>query len=124
MASNLNAHKHLDSEAVLNAIEVQQGILVERAEETYSLSHLTLQEYLTAQYLMDNDEWSALVENHLTENRWREIFLLLPGLMLGRAGADKLLMAMEQVANSCLNTEKLRQLVGWADFSTQSSEKN
>ncbi len=44
--ANLNAPKQLDSEAVLNAVEVQQGILVERAEDTYSFSHLTLQEYL------------------------------------------------------------------------------
>ncbi|MEM8504655.1 MAG: NACHT domain-containing protein, partial [Cyanobacteria bacterium P01_D01_bin.1] len=54
IAGNLNAPKGLDSEKVLNAIEVQQGILVERMEEQYSFSHLTLQEYLAAQYLIDN----------------------------------------------------------------------
>jgi predicted NACHT family NTPase len=55
LAGNLNAPKHLDGEAVLNAIAVQQGILVERAEDVYSFSHLTLQEYLTAQYIADNN---------------------------------------------------------------------
>ncbi len=54
--------RDLDSEKVLNAIEVQQGILVERMEDQYSFSHLTLQEYLTAQYLVDNNEWKALVQ--------------------------------------------------------------
>ncbi len=34
LTSNLNAPKSLNSEAVLNAIEVQQGILVARAEDT------------------------------------------------------------------------------------------
>lgn len=39
LASNLNAPQHLDGEAVLNAIAVQQGILVERAEDVFSFSH-------------------------------------------------------------------------------------
>ncbi|MEH2012321.1 hypothetical protein [Nostoc sp.] len=50
MASSLNAPQHLDGESVLNAIALQQGILVERAEDVFSFSHLTLQEYLTGQY--------------------------------------------------------------------------
>ena len=121
LSSNLNAPKHLDSEAVLNAVEVQQGILVERAEDTYSFSHLTLQEYLTAQYLIDNQEWPQLVQQHLTDNRWREIFLLLPGLMSGKSGADELLMMMEAQANQYLQSPQLQQLVRWAELSTRDS---
>ena len=48
---NLNAPEHLDGEQVLQAIAVQQGLLVERVRNVYSFSHLTLQEYLTAQYM-------------------------------------------------------------------------
>ncbi len=121
LSSNLNAPKHLNSEAVLNAVEVQQGILVERAEDTYSFSHLTLQEYLTAQYLIDNQEWPQLVQQHLTDNRWREIFLLLPGLMSGKSGADKLLLMMEAQANQYLQSPQLQQLVRWAELSTRDS---
>lgn len=55
MSDTLDAPKRLDGEAVLKAIEVQQGLLVERATETYSFSHLTLQEYLTAKYVVDNN---------------------------------------------------------------------
>lgn len=61
LASNLNAPQHLDGEAVLNAIAVQQGILVERAEDVFSFSHLTLQEYLTAQYIDDHHQVEKLV---------------------------------------------------------------
>ena len=121
LSSNLNAPKHLDSEAVLNAVEVQQGILVERAEDTYSFSHLTLQEYLTAQYLVDNYEWPLLVERHLIDDRWREIFLLLPGLTTGKSGADKLLLLMEKQANQYLQNPQLQQLVRWAELSTHDS---
>ena len=50
LSSNLNAPKQLSGEQVLEAIAIQQGILVERVEDVYSFSHLTLQEYLTARY--------------------------------------------------------------------------
>ena len=121
LAGNLNAPKHLDSKAVLNAIEVQQGIFVERAEDTYSFSHLTLQEYLTAQYVVNGNEWEALIQQRLTDDHWREIFLLLPGLMTSRSGADSFLLAMEKQANTYLHNLKLKQLVQWAEISTHGS---
>lgn len=124
LVNNLNAPKHLDSEQVLNAIEVQQGILVERARNTYSFSHLTFQEYLTAQHIVDNQQIEWLVQQHLTDNHWREVFLLVAGLMPGRKGADSLLRWMEQQANSFLNTDRLKALVRWAQNATEGSEGN
>ena len=123
LASNLNAPKGLDSEKVLNAIEVQQGILVERMENQYSFSHLTLQEYLTAQYLIDNNEWQALIQQHVTDNRWREVFLLLPGLMSGREGANRLLLTMKQQADECINTPRLKAFVTWAENAVDVTRK-
>jgi predicted NACHT family NTPase len=105
----LNAPKHLDGEAVLDAIAVQQGILVKRAEDTYSFSYLTLQEYLTAQYIDDHQQIELLVHQHLTDERWREVFLLVAGLM--RGGTDNLLLLMNQQAQAYLNTHKLQALL-------------
>ncbi len=123
LVSNLNAPKHLDSEQVLDAIAIQQGILVERAREVYSFSHLTFQEYLVAQFVVDNQQIAWLVENHATDDRWREVFLLVAGLLPGRKGADDLLLTLEQKANRCLeSSDKLRGLVAWADSSTEGSE--
>ncbi|MEA5512205.1 hypothetical protein VB715_20740 [Crocosphaera sp. UHCC 0190] len=45
LARNLNAPQDLDGQAVLNAIAIQQGILVERLDNIYSFSHLTLLNY-------------------------------------------------------------------------------
>ncbi|NJR62445.1 MAG: NACHT domain-containing protein [Cyanobacteria bacterium CRU_2_1] len=42
----------LNSEAVLRAIALQHGLLVERARDVYSFSHLTFQEYLTAKHIV------------------------------------------------------------------------
>jgi len=122
LATNLNAPKHLDGEAVLNAIAVQQGILVERAEDVYSFSHLTLQEYLTAQYIADNNLIEQLVTDHLSDLRWREVFLLVAGLVRAKNGADDLLLLMEKEAQKYINTPKLQGLLQWADAATKDSE--
>jgi NACHT domain len=122
LATNLNVPKHLDGEAVLNAIAVQQGILVERAEDVYSFSHLTLQEYLTAQYIADNNLIEQLVSNHLFDRRWREVFLLVAGLVRSKNGADDLLLLMEKETQKYIKTPKLQGLLQWADAVTKDSE--
>lgn len=122
LMDNLNAPKHLDSEAVMREIEVQQGILVERASDTCSFSHLTFQEYLTAQHIVDNQQVAWLVINYLADQQWREVFLLVAGLMRGRTGADDLLLAMEKQANSYLTDPELAALIQWADRTTADSK--
>ncbi|GBL14754.1 hypothetical protein MTo_02059 [Microcystis aeruginosa NIES-1211] len=122
LKQNLNAPQHLDGEKVLKTIEIEQGILVERARDIYSFSHLTLQEYLTAQYIYDNDLIEEAVKNYVTETRWEEVFLLVAGLMRGKA--DKLLLAMEKEAHNYLTTplgQKLVPILQWADEMTKDS---
>jgi hypothetical protein len=112
--------KNIDGAAVLRSIEVQHGILVERAEGIYSFSHLTLQEYLTAQYIDDHRQIESLVAEHLTDDRWREVFILVAGLM--RGGADTLLQQMETAAQQFINTDKLKNLLRWTQQATDGSE--
>jgi hypothetical protein len=97
-------------------------VLVERAEGIYSFSHLTLQEYLTAQYIDDHRQIETLVTEHLTDARWQEVFLLVAGLM--RGGADDLLLLMEKEAQKYINTPKLQALLRWAEQVTAGSESN
>ncbi|KYC36498.1 hypothetical protein WA1_43170 [Scytonema hofmannii PCC 7110] len=118
---NENAPKDLDAVSILEAIAIQQGILVERARDVYSFSHLTLQEYLTAQYTRDHNQIGTLVTEHLFDERWREVFLLLAGLI--RARADELLVLMEkEVKSRVKRSSKLSALLRWADRMTDSSE--
>ncbi|MEA5464295.1 NACHT domain-containing protein [Leptothoe sp. PORK10 BA2] len=121
LASNLNVPNTLDGEAILQAIEVQQGILVERAEDAYSFSHLTLQEYLTAQCLADNDHWDKVISTYALDRRWREVLLLAPGLLTGKQGANNFLEALEHRAQQCLKSIKLQQLIHWATAVTTDS---
>ncbi|MBD1998821.1 NACHT domain-containing protein [Leptolyngbya sp. FACHB-541] len=112
--------KFIDGAAVLRSIEVQHGVLVERAEGIYSFSHLTLQEFLTAQHIVeDHRQVEQLVVDYLSDERWREVFLLLAGLKK----ADDLLVKMQQQAQTYL-TPKLQELLRWADWITTGSEGN
>jgi NACHT domain len=120
LTENLNAPKNLDGEDVLRAIQIQQGILVGRSSDTLSFSHLTLQEYLTAQYIVDRQLIDELVSQHLTDSRWHEVFLLVAGLM--RNGGDTLLEKMVKANRELLNTQKLCYLVAWAEKITDGVE--
>ncbi|NEZ62687.1 NACHT domain-containing protein [Leptolyngbyaceae cyanobacterium CCMR0082] len=118
LADTLDAPAHLNGAAVLQAIEVQQGIIVERATDTYSFSHLTLQEYLTALYIFNNQLTSELVSQHLSDQRWREVFLLVVGLM-GRRGHELLHTIYQQTKTDINAQPKIRSLVQWAEQATQ-----
>jgi predicted NACHT family NTPase len=89
-------------ELILKAIEAQHGIFVEQAQKVYSFSHLTIQEFLTAKYIVENaanGTLKRLVQEHSTQDRWREVFLLATSLLadaaqfmiLFRKGVDDLL---------------------------------
>ncbi|MBI1877712.1 MAG: NACHT domain-containing protein [Chloroflexi bacterium] len=105
----------IDGEAVLKAIEAQHGLLVERAHRIYSFSHLTFQEYFTAKYIAEDTSKGTLarvIEQHFTDDRWREVFLLIAS-MLGNA--DTFFTLFRQAIDDLIrNDEKLVELVHWA----------
>jgi len=66
-----------DSYNILKAIEVQHGFLVERTHNLYTFSHLTIQEYFTACYIVENrPETLKSLINCIADEKWREVFLL------------------------------------------------
>ena len=74
----------VDSEAILKAIEAQHGIFVERARGIYSFSHLTFQEYYAAKYLSETakkGDLEALVVREFTNDKWREVLLIISGML-------------------------------------------
>ncbi|NER82627.1 MAG: hypothetical protein F6K42_24320 [Leptolyngbya sp. SIO1D8] len=121
LADTLDAPKYLDGAAVLKTIERQQGILVERATDIYSFSHLTLQEYLTAFHIKKEQLDDLLIAQHLTDGHWREVFLLVAGLR-GNKVID-LLAAIEEMSRIYLaKYPKLLNLVRWAEMSITGSQ--
>ncbi|MCT7985126.1 NACHT domain-containing protein [Laspinema sp. A4] len=104
--------RQLDSEAVLGSIEAQHGLLIERAKEIYSFSHLTFHEYFTAREIISqqsSEEALRKLVTHLTDRRWREVFILAAGMS---CPADKLLLLMKQEAEHLIcGNESIEQIL-------------
>jgi len=62
-------------------IEVLSGVLIKREWKTYTFSHQTLQEYLTAEEFVTSREGWLILITHIAEQRWREVFLLTVELL-------------------------------------------
>lgn len=105
---------------ILKAITVEQWFFTEGANGVYSFSHLTFQEYLTANYFVSTQSIQQLVAEHLHDERWREVFLFTAELL---PEADDLLVAMEAKATKCVGTDRLKILFGWAIRITNTSDR-
>ncbi|MBW4565787.1 MAG: NACHT domain-containing NTPase [Mojavia pulchra JT2-VF2] len=107
----------LDSKAVLKSIEAQHGLLVERARGIYSFSHLTFHEFFTARNIDSQQTFQQLV-SHITDKRWREVFLLTVGML---KNSDDLLQLMKQQIDKLLaGDEKLQQFLTWINEKSRS----
>jgi predicted NACHT family NTPase len=103
----------IESESVLKAIEAQHGLLIERARGIYSFSHLTFQEYFTAREIVTHANTQKLQEfvTHLSEKRWREVFLLTSEML---HNADELLQIMKQYIDNLVGENtKLQNFLNW-----------
>ena len=117
---NANTLKTFNASKILDTILIDQGVLVERVRGLYSFSHLTFQEYLTANYIAgDIGSIRDLVNQHLHDQQWHKVFLLTAGLV--REAAD-LLVAMEVEASKSINTARLKSLFGWAKRITDTAD--
>ena len=104
----------LDSKAVLESIEAQHGLLEGQTRGSYAFSDLTFHEYFTANKIVTSVRakgclpLEALV-THITEPRWREVFLLTVEML---SSADELLQLMKhQIDKLLTNDEKVQQLL-------------
>ncbi|NEQ53146.1 MAG: NACHT domain-containing protein [Leptolyngbya sp. SIO3F4] len=111
MESNLNA-PDLDGNDVLSAIKIFQGILVSPAPKYCSFSHVTFQEYLAAQYVHNRNTVSQLVDEHIADPQWKEVFSMISGL--STFGSDRLLQEMEEKGRLFLRNKKVNALVDWS----------
>lgn len=103
----------LDSKAVLQSIEAQHGLLIERAKGIYSFSHLSFQEYFAAREIVFNSHSLAETLKKLvffvTQKRWREVFLLIAQML---RDASLLLLPMKQyIDRSLAESERLQKFL-------------
>ncbi|WP_179319248.1 NACHT domain-containing protein [Winogradskyella helgolandensis] len=123
ISNNLNAPKFLDGTDILETISIQQGILLERAKNIYSFSHLTFQEYFAAKYIDDYGLLNEIIDKQLDNSKWREIFILLSGIM--KTGSDKLLNAISVKSRKSIEKEtNFKKLIQRIDNSQERSLQN
>ena len=107
----------LDSEVVLKAIEHHHGLLVERARNIYSFSHLTFQEYFAAREIERERHFEILVKN-ITDPRWNEVFYLTAEML--RRSDDFLKLMKEYIDGMLAGEETLQLFLDWANQKTNS----
>ncbi len=109
-----------DSRAVLKSIEVQHGLLMERAPEIYSFSHLTFQEYFTAKWFCDQADWEGLAA-HVRKKHWREVFLLAIGMAKSTAQANELLILIKKEIDASITSDpELKVFLTWVQNQSDS----
>ena len=109
----------LDSEAVLNSIVAQHGLLTERAHGVYSFSHLTFHEYFAAREIAASQNWQLLTQ-HLSKKDWGEVTLLVAGSV--RQG-DQLMLTLKQATDNLLaDDSKLQAVLAWVTKKAASVE--
>ncbi len=105
----------VDSKVVLNSIEAQHGLLIERAKGIYSFSHLTFHEYFTAREIIINQQPSSnalhnLVNHLLDDIRWREVFMLAVEMS---PSADNLFNLMKNKIDELNKDENIQEFLTW-----------
>ncbi|MBD2001681.1 MULTISPECIES: NACHT domain-containing protein [Cyanophyceae] len=108
----------LDSEEILKAIELQHGLLAERVQGVFSFSYQIFQEYFTARKIVASHNLQASdhslerLVSHMTEPRWREIFLLTVAML---RSADSLVQLMKQQIDAIVAQDPyLQEFLTWA----------
>jgi hypothetical protein len=72
-----------DAEVVLQAIEIQHGLIERRSDQFWVFAHLTFQEFFVAQYLVSRDPAlrSYVAGTHIDRPEWREVIMLTAALL-------------------------------------------
>ncbi|MCC3409667.1 MAG: NACHT domain-containing NTPase [Microcoleus sp. PH2017_10_PVI_O_A] len=104
----------------LSNTEVLSGLIIKKGWRQYAFSHQTFQEYLTAEEFVNSKQPLSQLIIHITEPRWREVFLLVAEMLMP---ADDLLRSIKQSIDSLLKNQIFQDFLQWLDDkSTQVKE--
>ncbi len=103
---------------VLKAIEAHHGLLIERAEELWSFSHLTFQEHFTVQWLI-NLRPEKLAEK-IADQNWRDT---MKGLIKSQQPADRLVNLIRKSIDLIISRDSdLAQYLSWVSKKARAIE--
>jgi predicted NACHT family NTPase len=108
-----------DGVTVLRAIEAQHGLLVERADELWSFSHLTFQEHFTIQWLTQLSP-EQLAEK-IADPQWQTIVEQL----IKSQPADRLLKLIKQAIDYSVSQDaKSQEFLIWVREKSESVDSS
>ncbi|MBI4783510.1 MAG: NACHT domain-containing protein [Oscillatoriophycideae cyanobacterium NC_groundwater_1537_Pr4_S-0.65um_50_18] len=105
---------------ILKAIETQHGLLIERADELWSFSHLTFQEHFTIRWLtqLSAEQLAEKIANH----QWQEV---VKQLVRSQQPADCLVRLIKQAIDSLILKEPtLQKILVWVLQSSKFIQAN
>ena len=117
LRSDANRPDDIDGRKVVEEIERKQGLLVQRAHDKYSFSHLTLQEYLAACHYYKCGSFPRDCSKDLGRGALREVHLLLAGLQ--EPDADNFLLTLTTETAERVTSKRLKSLLSWAELIVQ-----
>ncbi len=108
-----------EAKYILELLESQHGLLIQRSTQHFSFSHLTFHEFFTAKYVVSSPNLQEVFQGlvtHITEPRWREVFLLTVEML---DHADNLLQLLQlmrcEIDKLLAGDEKLQQFLCWVE---------
>jgi len=109
------------SDAILKMLQTNLGLLVAQSKDIYTFSHLSFQEFFTGCYILDRPELlSVVIEHHLTDRQWREVFLIIAGRL---ADGNELLKQMFYYADSLIcDRQPIQRMLGWLNRVTTTAK--
>jgi hypothetical protein len=114
------ANSKIDPDIFLRHLVTRQGLLAERFKDCWSFSHLTLQEYLVAHYIVNNAQIDFLLNECLTSRRWREVVISTAECL--DIEAYNYLTAIQDQANKIIiDHPKLKDIISWSQNSFRDS---
>ncbi len=109
ISQHLNLLNRNSALAILKAIESQHGLLVERADELWSFSHLTFQEYFTTKWLISLPSEELI--RKISDPQWQGI---VQQLIKAQGQSDRLLRLIKQAIDySIEHDKKLQEVLCW-----------
>ncbi len=95
---------------ILNGIEKSNGLLVRWAQNFCAFSHLTYQEFFTAEHLVSTGTYTS-VYDHLYDSRWHFVIGLVAELIPPEAAADFFLGFKQTIDDRISQDSKLREFL-------------
>ncbi len=99
---------------IITDVELTYGLVVQQASNLCSFSHLTFQEYFTAEYLVNADR-QLEVHPHLTNPQWRFVIQLVAELLRPEQTEAFFTGLAQSVDALVLENSKVLQFLDWLD---------